>query len=343
MFKGLRVRDGIVGLATVIGPAVTTRLGLPIGVLTQLCWVCGLLIGLVAAYKREQTVLVNSVSEHVEGVDPARIRRVIAAQLFRQGSSAAESYAIAEFRKMEAARVSPLPKLHDFIHSARDNALKQIAVLESGLRRVLSGEPAEIRKSFTKYLNTVLVSYHALLSAVTKETTGLYVAVRALQEDEDGQPVYVTILRAGSVDESKRAGQSRPIPANKGLPSFLLDDLNSGTNKKTRGVVFLTPDDKKDARKWLPTPNDQLDEDRYLVAAPITVRTLNEVGSLNTEMAMILYACHEKDIFRPSHRDLIRCCVDTLSLAISVALQLANAAASATPSKEGFVKESPSG
>jgi hypothetical protein len=87
-------------------------------------------------------------------------------------------------------------------------------------------------------------------------------------------------------------------------------------------VLILTPKDKKRLNKWMETSNDTRSEDGYLMAAPITIRRLGDDGNLAREMVMILYANHPKNVFRKWHRDIVRCCVDTVSTAISLAAPL---------------------
>jgi hypothetical protein len=148
----------------------------------------------------------------------------------------------------------------------------------------------------------------------------------------------VTILRKGAVDESARAAESDPVPANKGLPKLLENDLKRGS-LETRGVIFTCPGDKKKKHKWHRTRNDSRKEDLYVMAAPITIRRSAPDGSLHREMAMILYANHANNVFPPWICDIVRCCVDTVSTALSVGMQLAEQAerSGAAPASGGLV------
>jgi hypothetical protein len=209
-----------------------------------------------------------------------------------------------------------LSQLHRFIHDARNRAVREFAKAGRSVTAAAEGRGA-FDPDLSSYLEEVVGLYKDLLAEITGSPQGLWVALRRLNPDGN----YVTILRKGDVDDTARARDSEPVSASKGLPRQLEDDLNHSA-KATRGVVFITPNSKRKATKWKEMKNDCRREDAYVMAAPITIRKCDPDGKLEREMAMILFANHRKDVFRKWHCDIVRCCVDTVSTAFSVAFQM---------------------
>lgn len=130
-------------------------------------------------------------------------------------------------------------------------------------------------------------------------------------------------------DDSARSKNSEPVSADEGLPKALEDDLNNA-KKPGRGVLLIGPNEKKRSARWKRTPNDARGEDKFLMAAPITIRRFGPKGLVSREMVMILYANHSRNVFRRWQCDIVWCCVDTVPTALSLAVPLTFSASAGT-------------
>jgi len=319
------INHAVFGLASVTGGAFLTKWNGTISPANGLAWIVGLGLGFWGAYRHVLRTIVDSVLVQSGHDERSQVLSVVRSKLLREGAKNAEQQALACIKftaaPQEGATVRAAAQLHKFIHEAREHAVRAFAKIGRNFAEAARGH-ATFSPDLSSYLDEVVSLYRELLVEITGESQGLWVALRRLNPDGN----YGTIIRKGDVDNSARARRSEVVPADKGLPRLLELDLNTAKNA-TRGVLFLTPDSKrKKTGKWHKMANDERREDLYQVIAPITIRLRVSDGSISREMLMILYANHMRDVFRKWHCDIVRCCVDTVSTALSVGFQLLQAA-----------------
>jgi hypothetical protein len=290
-----------------------------------------LLIAAIVRYYVSVAGNVRLVMSQLPDVDRKRVRDMVQGQLFRLGEERTVTEAIkvlsTEIEKSKRETFSRSPGvLHDFIHQGRAVAIKQFAELAEKMAEDLREQRDPKIDDISPYLEKAVELYYELLAQLV-DRKGLWVAVR--RNEAAG---YVTIIRKG-IDFPSRHKNSEPTPRDSGLPRALQEDLNSGPTE-TRGVRFVTPSCKRKGSLWKKSRNDSRKEDNYVMAAPILARLYVNGAVSDGQMVFILYANHTKDVFRPWHRDVVRCCVDTLSTVLSLAGQVAESMQS-TENKTG--------
>jgi hypothetical protein len=308
---------GIFATVTMLGGVFFTKWNASVGPTNGLFWVAGTVIGFWCAYRYVTDAVVQKVVAQSGHNDRVKVWSLVKGTLLRDGARVAEQEALECVRKLqnpdrELSRRS-MAQLHRFVHEARDSAAREFAKIGKNLAATGKFEP-----DLSAYLEVVVGLYREMLGDLIDRGTELWVALRRLNPDG----TYATIIRKGYVDDSARSQGSEPVPAGKGLPKMLEENLKSG-DLETRGVLFLSPQDRRKKARWQSTQNDKRKEDLFVMAAPVTIRRVAPDGkALHREMAMILYANHKNNVFAPWLCDIVRCCVDTVSTALSVGIQL---------------------
>jgi len=321
---------GLFATITTLGGIFFTKWNGSVSPTNGLFWVGGTVVGFWWACRYVTAAVVEKVLAQSGHNERAKVYSLVTGTLLREGAGVAETEALECVRKLqnpdrELSRRA-LARLHRFVHESRDSAVREFAKIGKNLATTGKFEP-----DLSAYLEVVVGLYREMLGDLIDNGTGLWVALRRLNPDG----TYVTIIRKGAVDDSGRSQGSEPVPAGKGLPKLLEEDLRSGPID-TRGVIFLGPDDKRKKARWQRTENDRRKEDLFVMAAPVTIRRVAPDGrTLQREMAMILYANHKSNVFAPWLCDIVKCCVDTVSTALSVGIQvgegLKQAGGSGTP------------
>lgn len=324
--RRLGVPQSVGGLITAAGPMVLDRWRAQPDPISGFFWVAGLVVGVMVSELRIRRAMVDNLVSQTGEKHRPRIKAIVASKLIRLGADVTEVHALDAIKPKGKPNERMIPettvaRLHDFIHSSRDVAVLKFTRLAADVARVFGGGAAGARANFVGYLDHVLSEYLAIMTHVTGDADGLWVAVRMLTTDDQGRLVYETVCRKGDVDQSRRTEESQPIPADCGVPRMLEDNLNNGP-KETRGILILGPNDKKKRKGWMKMANDHHHEDDYLMAAPITLKRIQSDGKLSRQMVMILFANHRENRFFPWHGNVVRCCVDTLSMALSVGFQM---------------------
>lgn len=321
----------ILGLVTTVGAIVLGRWKGQINPQNGFCWVVGMVSGILLGYRGILRSTVSSVLVQSGHDIRSDVLAFVKNKLLREGAEQTEQQAIAWLKqKSEKNSVDGLratAQLHDYIHGLRESAVKEFERIGSAMREAIQ-QGRGFTPDLSGYLDQTVLLYRELLADITGERNGLWVALRRLQNIEGGTG-YVTIIRKGDMDDSARSKNSEPVSADEGLPKALEDDLNNA-KKPGRGVLLIGPNEKKRSARWKRTPNDARGEDKFLMAAPITIRRSGPKGLVSREMVMILYANHSRNVFRRWQCDIVRCCVDTVSTALSLAVPLTFSASAGT-------------
>jgi len=312
----------LIATLTTAGVSVLTSWKVPfIGPLHGICWLAGLLAtnGILKS---------QMITKRARGLEhlPKRIqddfRAHVEANLFELPHVDAEKSIAAKrnslIREHDARLKNGLAPMHDFIHCARDEFVAYLAAKRALARELIGkGGDAEdierrIAEVFETRLHHILEKMLRLFEAVTG-TREVWVAVRVLSGPAHDRR-YATFLRLGKYNPD-RSKDSIAIPENYGLPAFLRSEYGAG-----RGIVILGTARK--SHQWFFTKNDERSEDRSVIAGPVIVKS-GVPNAEKREMAMILYVnSPEPECFGDAHRDVMKCCTDTLSLFLSVVAQL---------------------
>ncbi len=208
-----------------------------------------------------------------------------------------------------------LRTLHEFVHTARDEAIEYVSKFEHLLREFLTHQDAKqldesVNKEFHAYMERMLAKLHEVFEVALGHPHNLWVAARMFQvlPSKSG---FKTVARAGSYS-AKRSESSEVIPEDRGLPEYLRQQYKNGS-----GIVRLT---SRTGKKWMKTSNDRYKEDRSILAGPIIIKTKRfPKDPVARELFMILYVNSPgEDVFLEIHEDMLRCCTDVLSLFYSL-------------------------
>jgi len=228
----------------------------------------------------------------------------------------------AKLRKLQKRRseflLEAVEELHDFVHTARDDAVQYLERYKAILAQFLQDEDLkrfheQILEEFQKYLHRNLQKVVTLFEALNDRPRKLWVAVRRLEEPERE---YRTILRVGKYSKDREV-HSLDIPESTGLPQYLRQQY-----ERNRGIVILGPN--RSAATWMSTQNDALGEDRSVLIGPIMIKSGNPLtASEKRELYMILYVnSPEENAFSTGDEYYMRCCTDVLSLFFSMASKM---------------------
>ncbi len=319
----------IFSLLTVTGPLVLMRWKQAPDAVAGVFWVASCLLGFGISYMRARNALVNSLGKN--GAHRETVAEFVRAHLLSDGLRETEARAEKKLQELKAAddeamkdsRRIAIAQLHDFVHTARDVAVQGFADFQDDVKKMFSTGEAVPMKKFHDFLHRILDQYLNVLSALTRDPQGLWVAVRVATKI-DGQLRFATTHRAGSVDQAARNNNTEPVAADKGLPKRLADSLLNDADKATRGVLFIEPKSKRNREMWCRVKNDSFKADEYVMAAPITIRRVGSDGKTACEMVAILFANHTRHVFYPWMTDVARCCVDAISMVLSLAIAVAN-------------------
>jgi len=186
---------------------------------------------------------------------------------------------------------------------ASDNALHSIChyVRDRLLNLMEQDGAATYTALFSSFNNDIAMRIASFFRALTNDP-GVCCAIR-LAEIIDGQECYVTHGRSDGF-EAKRAEQTEPLPAHKGLASALMQKGWLG--------VFVIPSIPvaTQGATWWPTRNDELPDVVKLMVAPINAVAGSEKGMLG-----ILYITSKGKDFSPSHTVPVMAIADLLGLA----------------------------
>ena len=292
-----------------------------IGPVHGVCWLLGTIFGMWLAHESA----VRHYSAGVSGLPPSLVpefKGLVRRSILQLGHNDLERTIdkyLAKQEKNESRFLNDaIAELHDFVHTARDDAVQYMAEYDDSVGEFLQDKdfPAfqlRVADQFRRYLTSNLVAVVNMFEALTGRTRKLWVAVRVLKTQT---LMYETIVRVGKYARD-RGQRSVPIPKDTGLPAYLRLKYDSN-----EGVVFLTPDSRT-SETWTSTVNDRLGDDQSTIAGPIIVKSGNPKGRHAHELFMILYVnSPEKNAFSERYNNYMRCCTDVLSLFFSMANKL---------------------
>lgn len=308
-------------LATGAGIAVLSNWNVPyVGPIHGICWI----VSLFAASCLTQRAIVN---DHASGLESfptivqqqfrAFVRSMISTRPIIEAQKAIQHRRQSLMREHDGRQRSGTGVMHDFIHSARDEAVHYLDDRKRLLKELVTNpDPMvlsqHLNSAFEGRLGNISLKILKLFETVTGQRD-LWVALRILDE-RGGERKYKTIVRVGAVN-ADRSTTSVSIPEGEGLPSYLRKEYGAG-----RGIVVLGKARKQD--QWITTVNDSRKEDQSVMAGPVIIKSVANRDE-KKEMAMILYVSSPTaDCFGDPHRDFMKCCTDTLSMFLSLASQL---------------------
>lgn len=311
----------VFGLITTTGVGVLAGWNAPyVGTIHGLSWVVG--FSLSTHLTRRVIIRDHSTGlEHLPSRSQNDFRAFVSCTVFSKDREAASRAIKAKRQSLvkehDSRERAGAAALHDVIHCARDEAVLLLAANDKLIKELVAvGQDGlflqHLSTEFEVHLRNVLQKVLRLFEIVTGQKD-LWVALRILDK-QGGSQVYRTLSRVGKVTDDRRQRTSA-VPETVGLPAFLRSEYDAG-----RGIVILGKSRKKS--QWIKTPNDCRKEDASVMAGPIIIKTVAS-GVEKKEMLMILYVNSPTEgCFAEYHKDFLRCCTDTLSLYLSLALQV---------------------
>jgi len=196
--------------------------------------------------------------------------------------------------------------LHEFAHTLRD------AVVEAegppGKTRK-SSDQQEVSRNFRLFCNDVCDRGREFFRSLVNDDTitcCLRIADKDSDDPKDPNVSYCTAGRSKGLSAS-RDETSKPIPANLGIPCFLLREGSKG--------VLICHDIRKAIRDhaFVETENERRfpNEIKTLMVAPV-----NGWTDKGERMIGLFYVNSKRDRFRPEHVDSLRTIADMLGIAI---------------------------
>jgi hypothetical protein len=252
-----------------------------------------------------------------------RINGFIRSNLYELGQQATHETAQAEINKCrekadkKTGKVlrAAIKELHDFIHEARDGAAEYVREYGEAVAKFRDDRDGYIganAKRRSDYLKRVLQELLEVFKPTVGDGCPLWLAIRVVDTVGDCD-VYRTVARVGGYDKG-RTEKSVDLAVDGLFPRHIIEQHRRG-----RGIVVLGS--RKPTTVWAASSNDVFQEDVSVMAGPIFLK--NQKPAL---MAMILYVnSPHADVFRDLHVDLMKCCVDVLSMFFTMMAELAAA------------------
>ena len=326
---GELAKTGVFGLLTYLGPLALARWHVnDAGPELGFFWALGILFSIIFVYHR----LLDSLSGVAADLPrPQRkvVRKYVAASLMRipveEIEKGAEHRAREQRKRLLEANADAqlrfnmaVERLHDYIHSARDQATYFIQQYRRAVEELAEHQKIEVfsttvRELQRQYLRAVLSDLLHVFQAITGGKADVWIAIRAA-EGEGQNRRYSTLIREPAAYDS-RDDLSVPIPEAEGVVKYLRERMDQGKpilrfdqNVNSKGKC------KRNKGQWLQCPNDKRRDDQSSLIAPVC-RRVSEGNGGKREVAMILFVNSPKETaFTDEATPFLKCCSDVLSI-----------------------------
>ena len=201
-------------------------------------------------------------------------------------------------------------RFHQFYHLTRDDFAQILFSQKNGPERAM-----RLERFHRDTVQRLALFYRDLLN---DETVNCAIRLAEMVKDqnaESDQEAYVTKGRSDGMSIERQNG-TKPIPGDKYLANALRSQKSLG--------VYIIHDIQvaADAAMWLKSENDNLQDVKTLMIAPI-----NGWESTTKVMVGILYVTSAKDPFLPHHSSSLKAFADSLGMIYPILLRLIEAKA----------------
>jgi transcriptional regulator with GAF, ATPase, and Fis domain len=197
--------------------------------------------------------------------------------------------------------------LHDLSHKIRDNHSKWFEILYSHKKSITE-------ESYIMHFEALLGIIQRYFIEITNDKT-IGVALRiAVASQNDENVMYKTIARIGL--NSKRDETSEPIPANEGLPNYLIKK-----HEKCKVVIYYNLEEAIINDVFKKTKSEEVypNDITTMMVAPLNAWD----GKKRNRMIGILYITSKKEkIFEEKHVDSMRFIADVVAETVSTTTEL---------------------
>jgi len=197
--------------------------------------------------------------------------------------------------------------LHDLSHNIRDNHSKWFELFHSHKTSITE-------EKYIAHIKTFLGIIQKYFIEITGDKT-IGVALRiAVESKNDENVMYKTIARIGL--NSKRDETSEPIPANEGLPNYLIKKHN-----KCKVVIYYNLEEAIINNVFKKTKSEEVypNEITTMMVAPLNAWD----GKKRNRMIGILYITSKKDkTFEEKHVDSMRFIADVVAETLSTTTEI---------------------
>lgn len=194
---------------------------------------------------------------------------------------------------------------HQFVHAARDLV---VALLKSDAVRVFPDRAPIIPETIRGYLDKMLSRMANTFQLTVPEGVKVYTSLRVREGDG-----YVTVARAGMVDQAARAARSQSLHHKSRAVQALRESFREGE------CVLRTGDG---ALNWTPMANDERGEDRSVLLGAIfskKVSVKNPSLFIPCKLEWIIGVASDREhTFGDQHRALMRAFGDTFGLILNI-------------------------
>lgn len=194
---------------------------------------------------------------------------------------------------------------HQFVHAARDLV---VTLLKSDAVRVFPDRAPIIPESIRSHIDKMLARMANTFQLTVPQGVQVYTSLRVREGDG-----YVTVARAGKVDQAARAARSQSLHQKSPAVQALRESFRDGE------CVLRTGDG---ALNWTPMANDGRGEDRSVLLGAIFSK---KVSAKNLSLFVpcklewiIGVAADREHAFGDQHRALMRAFGDTFGLILNV-------------------------
>lgn len=299
-----------------------------VGPCTGIGYVVGLVSAIAWTIHHSLEGFTGSVHEVSES-ERQELRTYVRTKIFYKSESEIHALVKAKLSEMREGQSTndAMNRLHFFIHATRDQAVRYVEAhrriwtkfvegQNNGTQMTVDSLQKEISGAFREHLGQTLGEVRSLFESLTGRRGKIWVAVREFYRDGKTRE-FRTLLRVGEKNlNEQRRQHSVSIPEDQGLPQFLKRQYEAGN-----GIVRLGT---KRPDRWVRSRNDQLSQDKSVMAGPIIVKSWSEKEIRERrELYMILYVNSPvANVFCEHHEDYLRCCTDALSLFCSLVNQM---------------------